>query len=319
MGLKTASFSQARQLIVTSAAPGRRAPPGPGTWTWSSGAESGGCCRSADPADAARAGQPVGGSGHGRPVAAPAPVRHSGRHRRRRARPRQHFYEDIRTGRDRIWAWSSAGSSTASGACRLTVNGNPVRPWDPFLQNAAVRPATPGRANPHQRPRDTDRRLRPPAPAHLSDEQARQAAGPHGWLDQQGFYVYRRDRLIVAGDWLGIRGFRKEDKYILARIAVDIPAELDAEWSIDVRKSATVPPLAARPHLQRIGAAARRRAAAVLSHRGRITAREHGADFIYAWTVHRTTARSPAASTESTRWSSRCCAAAPSDPPTPRR
>ena len=108
--------------------------------------------------------------------------------------------------------------------------------------------------------------------------------------------MYRRDRLILAGDWLGIRGFRKEDKYILARIAVDIPAELDADWSIDVRKSAAVPPLAARPHLQRIGAAARRAAASVLTHRGRVTAREHGADFVYAWTVHRTvTARSPVA------------------------
>ena len=96
---------------------------------------------------------------------------------------------------------------------------------------------------------------------YLSDEEARLAAGPGGWLDQQGFYVYRRDRLILAGDWLGIRGFRKEDKYILARVAVDIPAELDSEWSIDVRKSAAVPPLAARAHLQRIGAEARRRAA----------------------------------------------------------
>ena len=93
---------------------------------------------------------------------------------------------------------------------------------------------------------------------YLSDEEALQAAGPRGWLEQQGFYVYRRDRLILAGDWLGIRGFRKEDKYILARLAVDIPAELDSEWSIDVRKSAAIPPLAARPHLRRIGARARR-------------------------------------------------------------
>ena len=135
-----------------------------------------------------------------------------------------------------------------------------------------------------------------PHPRHLSDEQARAAAGPRGWLDQQGFYVYRRDRLIVAGDWLGIRGFRKEDKYILARIAVDIPAELDAEWSIDVRKSATVPPLAARPHLQRIGARRPARAAAVLSHRGRIAAREHGARLhLRLESPAAATAKSPAA------------------------
>ena len=124
-----------------------------------------------------------------------------------------------------------------------------------------------------------------PHPRHLSEEQAAVGSGAARLAGPAGLLRLRRDRLIVAGDWLGIRGFRKEDKYILARIAVDVPAELDAEWSIDVRKSATVPPLAARSHLRRIGEDARRRAAAVLSHRGRIAAREHGADFIYAWEV----------------------------------
>ena len=190
----------------------------------------------------------------------------------------------------------------------LTVNGNPVSPWDPFLRNQRFVQRLPDEHIPISGHTMDVEGFILPHPRHLSEEQARLAAGPRGWLDQQGFYVYRRDRLIVAGDWLGIRGFRKEDKYILARIAIDIPAELDAEWSIDVRKSATVPPLAARPHLRRIGADARRRAAAVLSHRGRIAAREHGADFIYAWKSSSITARSPAASTASIPSSSRCSA-----------
>ena len=30
------------------------------------------------------------------------------------------------------------------------------------------------------------------------------AAGPDGWTAQQGFYVYRNERLLVAGSWLGL-------------------------------------------------------------------------------------------------------------------
>jgi len=34
-----------------------------------------------------------------------------------------------------------------------------------------------------------------------ADHQA--AAGPDGWNSQQGFYVYRNGRLLLAGGWLG--------------------------------------------------------------------------------------------------------------------
>jgi hypothetical protein len=170
---------------------------------------------------------------------------------------------------------------------RISVNGNAVPPWDPFLRDRRWVQRFPVEEIPVNGHVMRVAAYVLPHPRHLNDEEARLAAGPGGWLEQEGFYVYRRDRLILAGDWLGIRGFRREDKYILARIAVDVPAELDADWGIDVRKSTAVPPLAARPHLQRIGTAARRDASHVLSHRGQITAREHGADFVYAWTVQR--------------------------------
>ena len=30
------------------------------------------------------------------------------------------------------------------------------------------------------------------------------ASGPDGWTAQQGFYVYRNERLLVLGTWLGL-------------------------------------------------------------------------------------------------------------------
>ncbi|MEV4277695.1 ATP-binding protein [Actinoplanes xinjiangensis] len=164
----------------------------------------------------------------------------------------------------------------------MTVNGTPVRPWDPFASRHPAIQSFP----PEEIPIDGHvmkiAAYVLPHPSRLGDS-TDEIAGPGGWLDRQGFYVYRRDRLILAGDWLGLRKFRRDERFNLARISVDVPAEADAAWSVDVRKSTAVPPVGARRHLQRIGEATRRRAAEVLSHRGRIAARKHAPDFAYAW------------------------------------
>lgn len=284
MGLKTASFSQARQLIVASAPAGHQL--ATRVWDLDLVKRTGEwrLLRGADEADNALLDHLWMGKG--------TVVLWRHLHRYDLAgvtaddvATQKHFYDEIR----RVEAHLGMVFARFLGprGRSLSVNANPIQPWDPFLQHRRFSQRLPveeipvgghimrvaGFVLPHLR--------------YLSDEEASKAAGPRGWLEQQGFYVYRRDRLILAGDWLGIRGFRKEDKYILARVSVDIPAELDSEWSIDVRKSSAIPPLAARPHLQRIGAAARNAAAAVLAQRGRVTARERGADFVYTWSVHR--------------------------------
>ena len=65
--------------------------------------------------------------------------------------------------------------------------------------------------------------------------------GPEGHLRSQGLYVYRADRLIIAGGWLGLAKQAESTK--LCRIAVEIPNSMDADWKIDVKKaSAQLPP-----------------------------------------------------------------------------
>lgn len=283
MGLKTASFSQARQLIVSTARAG--GPRVTRAWDLNVVMRSGEwrLLQEVAPADAAILESMWNGQG--------TLVLWRNLHRfdiegitATDKAAKTHFYEEI-ANRVEPHLGMVFGRFLDGKRLSLTIHDNPVRPWDPFLRNQeyvqALYPESISMSGHTMRIAGYVL----PHPRYLGEVRAREAAGPRGWLDQQGFYVYRRDRLIVAGDWLGIRGFRKEDKYILARIAVDIPAELDAEWSIDVRKSATVPPVAARSHLNRIGEDARRRAAAVLSHRGRIATHRHGAEFIYAWKV----------------------------------
>jgi hypothetical protein len=53
----------------------------------------------------------------------------------------------------------------------------------------------------------------------------------------QGFYFYRNDRLIQAGGWNGIRQQEDEPHLTLARIAVDLPPRLDSEFALQTQKS----------------------------------------------------------------------------------
>ncbi|OWV08895.1 ATPase [Micromonospora wenchangensis] len=173
----------------------------------------------------------------------------------------------------------------------LRVSGSAVEPWDPFMSNHPSVQRLPTENLPIGGNSVRVEAFILPSAHRLTPEEYEAAAGPQGWLDQQGFYVYRRNRLILAGDWLGHRGMRREEKYNLARIAIDIPAGTDAEWSVDVRKSSVVPPVGLRQHLNRIARQARASAADVLRHRGQVAARIHGDPLSYAWNVRRTDGR----------------------------
>jgi len=59
---------------------------------------------------------------------------------------------------------------------------------------------------------------------------------------RQGFYFYRRDRLIQAGGWNGVIEHEAEPHSSLARLAIDLPAELDGQFGLSVQKSRVVTP-----------------------------------------------------------------------------
>lgn len=202
---------------------------------------------------------------------------------------RQFYAEAART--ESHLAMVFARFLTGSHRRNLRVSGSTVEPWDPFMSNHPSVQRLPTENLPLAGGSARVEAFILPSAHRLTPEEYEAAAGPQGWLDQQGFYVYRRNRLILAGDWLGHRGMRREEKYNLARIAVDIPAGTDAEWSVDVRKSSVVPPVGLRQHLNRIARQARASAADVLRHRGQVAARTHGDPLSYAWNVHRTDGR----------------------------
>ncbi|BCL62783.1 ATPase [Desulfomarina profundi] len=75
-------------------------------------------------------------------------------------------------------------------------------------------------------------------------------AGTGGYLQNQGFYVYRNRRLIISGTWF--RLIKKEELTKLLRVQIDLPNSLDYLWKIDVKKSHASPPEAIRNELKLI-------------------------------------------------------------------
>lgn len=121
----------------------------------------------------------------------------------------------------------------------IYINNNKIVPWDPFarseeatnkLESVSIRvEGTTAKADiivepfvlPHQSKFSSTE-------AHL------RASGPEKWNRQQGFYIYRADRLIQAGGWSGIRTLDEHLK--LARIALSFSPRLDDAFKVNVAK-----------------------------------------------------------------------------------
>ena len=165
---------------------------------------------------------------------------------------------------------------------QLTINGRLIAPWDPFM---ASHPAT--YSSPVARLGDIEVQCHVlPHKDRLTPDEAVSGGGPHGWTAQQGFYVYRNERLLLAGSWLGLgqgRSWTKEEAHRLARIRLDIPNSADAAWKIDIRKSTARPPVGLRAALTKLAEDARSRARRVFAHRGQPTRVGGAKPVVQAW------------------------------------
>lgn len=134
---------------------------------------------------------------------------------------------------------------------RILINGREIEPKDPFLENRkGGADATPeeklylegfpdpirirGYTLPHQN--------------KMSSEQLQSLGVRNQTLNEaQGFYIYRGKRLIYWGNWLRLR--RRAQASKLSRICVDVPNSMDKIWELDVKKSIANPPKAVREKL----------------------------------------------------------------------
>ncbi len=168
---------------------------------------------------------------------------------------------------------------------RILMNDRPITPWNPFLPNPATW------SSPIESLATTCGNVVVqchvlPHKDHLEPQEYQRAAGPEGWTGQQGFYVYRNERLLVEGSWLGLgqgRAWTKEEAHRLARIRLDITNSADSEWKLDIRKSTARPPLVLRPRLTKLAEDTRKRARRVFAHRGSTATFGRNDPLVQAW------------------------------------
>ncbi|MFQ1593479.1 ATP-binding protein [Aeromonas veronii] len=171
----------------------------------------------------------------------------------------------------------------------LFINSKLVSPWDPFMIGHPAK----AMESPVERRMTSSGVIRVqchvlPHKDRLSDTEFISAGGPEGWTSQQGFYVYRNKRLLLAGSWLGLgrgRVWNREESHRLARIRVDIPNTADADWKIDVKKSTARPPVFVRNWLVGLAEHTRERARKVFAFRGSPMPGGGGIPIEQAWRV----------------------------------
>ncbi|WP_345806755.1 ATP-binding protein [Bacillus pumilus] len=138
----------------------------------------------------------------------------------------------------------------------LLINGKEIEPWDPFMKD---HPNT--MEGEMQILRINDNRIKVqyfilPHASHLTESEYKKAGGYKGWRDHQGLYIYRENRLLYFGDWMGL--FPKDAASQLARVRIDLPNAADSDWQVDIKKSGINLPEDAKRRLETISSIARK-------------------------------------------------------------
>lgn len=163
----------------------------------------------------------------------------------------------------------------------IRLNGQAIEPFDPFHRdNNATQPLAPeairfpdghsigiqGYILPHF------------SKLALSDYD--RLGGEEGFVRNQGFYVYRNDRLIMNGTWF--RLVRHGELSQLVRIAIDVPNALDDMWKITVDKADAQLPSVLRDRLRAIVNNLKRGSGEVFRSRGGRISRKDGATSVWS-------------------------------------
>ena len=263
LGLKTASFSQGRSLTVASKRPGTRT--GVRRWDLDQVAASRRWSLLFDAdVDALPGVEMLDRHSHGTVVVLTRLDRVSGRTDVDDGDAHTHFLRLADSVRHHLAM--TFHRLLAPNGPTITVDGREVVGWDPFLRATGQ-----VQVGPSERLAEGLIHVIPYVLPHFSritTEQHSAGAGPRGWNQQQGFYVYRAGRLLVDGGWLGLP-MVAEEHYKLARVQVDLDNTMDQAWQIDVRKATARIPRPLVADFRRIAIATRQKAAKAYRHRGR--------------------------------------------------
>lgn len=135
----------------------------------------------------------------------------------------------------------------------IKINNRPVVAIDPFMRSIKGSEELAGtslRGGGYGKDRLVITAFRLPFFTSMTQSQLDLYGGEASIRQNQGLYIYREERLIVAGGWMDLQ--KNLNLAGLARIQVDIPASLDNEWSTDVKKSSLQIPQKVKQQIRRL-------------------------------------------------------------------
>ena len=157
---------------------------------------------------------------------------------------------------------------TQNKKLRVTVNGSEIVPWLPYFEHSATQDC-PDETLTLKGSKIRCRSYVLPHPERLtSQSEMEEMSGPGGLTFNQGFYIYRKDRLIMHGIWFERKHVKDRD-HNLARLEIDIPEALDKDWGLTVDKGRVSPPKAMSGELRRLADRVRAKSQAVYRSRGK--------------------------------------------------
>lgn len=132
----------------------------------------------------------------------------------------------------------------------LYFNNRLLEPIDPFMRsNPATQPLEPETLFVNDVPIIVKPYIMPYV-SKLSAEERRQLDQYKDLNLKQGLYIYRNKRLIAWGKWF--RLLSDNDLQRLTRVQIDLPNNIDDDWSIDVKKSSAQIPSGIKERLAQI-------------------------------------------------------------------
>jgi len=150
---------------------------------------------------------------------------------------------------------------------RILANQRELKPFDPFNSSHIAVTEMPEHKIYINNDVITVQPYVLPHHSKVSRNEYDKLSGEVGYLNSQGFYVYRQHRLLISGTWFRLH--RNEELSKLVRIRIDIPNSLDHIWNIDIRKSKAFPPESIRVQLKTVIETIVNRGKRVYLHKGR--------------------------------------------------
>jgi histidine kinase/DNA gyrase B/HSP90-like ATPase len=136
----------------------------------------------------------------------------------------------------------------------ISLNGNKVAAWDPYCRSEPKTRAL-GRLKIPLVLDDVagevvlEPYVLPPQSKFSSPEAFHRAGGPAKWNLQQGFYIYRANRMIQSGGWCHLQAPDEHTK--LARVSLSFSPALDEAFRVNVTKTRVYLPSQIRAEVQK--------------------------------------------------------------------